>query len=200
MELEEIKIQWAEMSSVIEKQKKLTDSLIIKMTKSGYRNKINTILIPEIAGALACFTAFIFILLNFQQLNKWYLVVCGIIAGIILFILPVLSLKVLFKMRSLNIRDNNYMQSVMEYSKEKLNFVFIQKINFYMAAVLLLVALPVMGQLIGGKDLFKESRLWYFYAISFPFFYLFSKWVLKRYKRSAKEAENILLELKEQSL
>ena len=33
MELEEMKTLWGEMSMEIEKQKKLTDSLIIKMTQ-----------------------------------------------------------------------------------------------------------------------------------------------------------------------
>ena len=55
MELEEMKTLWGEMSIEIEKQKKLTDSLIIKMTQADYRNKISKILIPESIGAIICF-------------------------------------------------------------------------------------------------------------------------------------------------
>ncbi len=42
MEFEEMQSVWQEMSAEIEKQKKITDSIIIKMTKSNYRNKINS--------------------------------------------------------------------------------------------------------------------------------------------------------------
>ena len=54
-----------------------------------------------------------------------------------------------------------------------------------------------MGMLIGGKDLFTETRLWMWYVIGYPFFYLFARWVFKGYIKSAADAENILRELKD---
>ena len=85
----------------------------------------------------------------------------------------------------------------MEYSKGKIQFVFVQKLSFYLGSILMLAILPVMGQLIGGKDLFKETSLWIWYAIGFPFFYWFAKWVFKSYIKSTADAENILKELKD---
>jgi hypothetical protein len=52
-----------------------------------------------------------------------------------------------------------------------------------------------MGQLIAGKDLFIESRLWLWYAVSYSFFYSFSRWVFRKYAKVTKEAEDILKEL-----
>jgi hypothetical protein len=195
MELEEMKDLWGEMSAEIGKQKKITGSLIIKMTKADYRNKINKILVPELISALVAFVTVLFILINLQKLNTPYLLVCGIIAALILFILPLLSINAIRKMRSVNIMENNYKQSLLEYSKGKMQFVFVQKLSFYLGAVLMLVSLPVMGQLIGGVDFFKKTNLWLYYAVSFPFFYLFANWVFKYYIRSTKDAENILKEL-----
>ena len=125
------------------------------------------------------------------------MLVCGIISVLILFVLPLLSIKAICKIRSLNILDNNYKQSLLEYSKGKIQFVFVQKLSFYLGSILMLVILPVMGQLIGGKDLFTETRLWMWYAIGFPFFYWFAKWVFKSYIKSTADAENILKELKD---
>ena len=122
------------------------------MTRQNTGNKISKILIPEAIGALGCFAAILFILINFQKLNTWYLLVCGIISVLILFLLPLLSIKAICKIRSLNISDNNYKQSLLEYSKGKIQFVFVQKLSFYLGAILMLVILPVMGQLIGGMD------------------------------------------------
>jgi hypothetical protein len=195
MELEEMKALWSEMSVEIEKQKKLTDSLIIKMTKADYRNKINKILIPEAISAVVCFAAILFILINFQKLTLWYLLVCGIVSVLILFILPVLSIKAIRKIHSLNILDNTYKQSLLEYSKGKIQFVFVQKLSFYLGPILMLTILPVMGQLIGGKDFFKKIEVWYLYAIIFPFFYYFARWVFKSYNKITADAENILKEL-----
>ena len=195
MEFEEMKSLWGEMSGKIEHQKKITDSLIIKMTKSDYKNKIMKIFIPELIGALVCFVAAIYILFSFQKLDRWYLTVCAVVSILILILLPVLSFNAIHKIRSVNILDNNYKESLLEYSKGKRQFVFIQKLSFYLGAVLLLVVLPVMGQLIAGKDLFIETRLWLWYAIGYPFFYGFSKWVFRKYIKTTVEAEGILREL-----
>ena len=195
MEFEEMKSLWGEMSGKIEQQKKLTDSLIIKMTKSDYKNKIMKIFIPEMIGALLCFAAALYIIFSFQKLDRWYLIVCGMVSVFILILLPVLSFNAMHKIRSINILNNNYKQSLLEYSKGIRQFVFAQKLSFHLGAVLLLTVLPVMGQLIAGKDLFIETHLWLWYAVGYPFFYGFSKWVFRKYSKTVAEAEEILKEL-----
>lgn len=195
MEFEEMKSLWDEMSGKIDAQKKLTDSLIIKMTKVNYKNKILKIFIPELIGSLICFADAAYILVGFQKLDKWYLMICGVVTVLVLVLLPILSLNAIHKIRSVNILDNNYRQSLQEYSKGKQQFIFVQKLNFYLGAVLLLTILPVMGQLIAGKDLFIESRLWLWYAVGYLFFYGVSKLVFRKYAKATVEAEEILKEL-----
>jgi hypothetical protein len=195
MEFEEMKSLWEEMSGKFEQQKKLNDLVIIRMTKSDYKNKIMKIFIPELIGALTCFAAVLYILISFQKLDKWYLMACGVVSVFILVLLPILSFNAIHKIRSVNILNNNYKQSLLEYSKGKRQFVFIQKLSFYLGAILLLTVLPVMGRLIGGKDLFIETHLWLWYAIGYTFFYGFSKWVFGKYNKTAAEAEEILKEL-----
>ncbi|MFT3909201.1 MAG: hypothetical protein QM737_07205 [Ferruginibacter sp.] len=195
MQLEEMKTMWGVMSEEIEKQKTLTQSLIIKMTQSNYRTKINNILLPELISTLGCFVWVFYILINLEQFDKWYLLTCGVIAVALLIIMPVISLKAVYKIRHLNITGNNVKQSLHEYSKGKLRFVFIQKLSFYLGAILLVVIVPVTGKLIAKKDLFIETNLWLWYGIGFIFFYLFAKWVFKKYSRSVNDAENILKEL-----
>ncbi len=72
---------------------------------------------------------------------------------------------------------------------DKMQFVFVRKLSFYLGAILLLVTLPVMGKLIGGKDLFVTTHIWMYYVIAYPFFYAFSKWVFKKYTKSTNDAE-----------
>src|ERR1700722_9783584 len=115
MELEEMKAQWQQMSAGMEKQKSLTDTLIIKMTRLNYRDKLNKIWIPEAIGALVCFAAILFILTGLQSLNTPYLLVCGIVSAVVLLVLPVLSLRAVHRMRSINVLGNNYRESLAQY-------------------------------------------------------------------------------------
>ncbi|SHN20133.1 hypothetical protein [Mucilaginibacter sp. OK098] len=197
MELEEMKTIWGEMSAEIEKQKKLTDSLIIKMTQVNYRSKIGKIIVPEIIGSLVCVATALFIFINFQQLGIWYLQVCGVASAVISLLLALLSLRAVNKLSSINISNNNLKQALSDYSKGKIQFVFVQKLTFYLGAVLMLTILPVMCKLIDGVDLFKVTRLWMWYVVAFPFFRWFTTWVFKRYKKTIQGAENILKELAE---
>lgn len=197
MELEEMKTLWEEMTVEIEKQKKLTASIINKMTQTSYRNKINRILVPETIGSLFCLAEVLYILINIHKLNAWYLLGCGIVSVLILCLMPILSVRATYSIWSLNILENDYKKSLMAYSKAKIQFMFVQKLNFYFGALLIIVLLPVMGKLVGGKDFFSDTRLSFLYAIMFPFFYPMARWVFKKYTKSGNDAENILQELKD---
>jgi hypothetical protein len=123
MELDEMKSKWMEMSAEVEQQKKLTSSLIIRMTAVSYRNKLNKILVPEAIGALGGWAASLAILVNLQKLDTPYLMACGIISVVILFILPVLSIGAVYKMGSISIISGTYSQALAAYAKGKLRFV-----------------------------------------------------------------------------
>lgn len=197
MELEEMKTLWGEMSLEMEKQKKLTDSMIIKMTESRYHNKINRIVLPEGFGSFFCYVLVLCVVVNFQTLDSWYLMISGILTALILGIMPILSFRALRNLRSVNIARNNYKESLLQYSKGKIRFVQIQKLNFYLSALLFVVVLPVMVKLFGGSDLFKTTYLIYWYAVGFPFFYWFTKWVFNYYIKTVAHAEDILKELQD---
>jgi len=197
MELEEIKIAWEQMSAEISKQKKLTDSLIIRMTRLNYRNKTRKIILPETIGSIGCLVMAFFILLHFDGLHAWYLQVCGILTIFTLLLLPLLSFKSIHIIHSIRIQDNSYKEALLEYAQRKKKFVFFQKWNFYLGALLLVVILPVTGQLLGGKDVFRLNWVWLWYACSFIFFYFLANWIFKKYVSTLNEAQTILQELED---
>ena len=195
MELEEMKTLWAEMSAAVEKQKKLTDSIIIKMTQTNYSTKINRIFIPELIGSFVCFAMGLYILANFQKLNTWWMAAFGAAGVLILFLLPVLSLRTIHTLRSVNILQSNYKQSLQLYAKGKLQFIFVQKLSFYLSAVMMVLLFPVMCMILGVKEPFKHASLWIAYLIMFPLFYFLARWVFRKYIKMTGDAENILKEL-----
>ena len=148
-------------------------------------------------GSVVCAASVLYIVINFQKLNTWYLVVCGITALLILLALPTLSLKAIKKLYGINISRRNYKQSLAYYTNAKKQFVFAQKLTFYLGPILILAILPVMTMLIGDKDFFKVPNTWMVYTLSFPFFYPFAKWVFKSYSKTVADGENMLKELRE---
>ena len=196
MELEELRNEWQEMSKEIEKQKILTDKLIIDMTQKKYKNKLNSISIPETIGTVICFAAATYIFMNFSLLDTWYMQLSGIFTALFCIVLPILSLKSIFGMQKINISTSNYKQSLERFAKNKKRFVLIQKVSFYLNFVLVIVCLPVAAKLMNGKDLFLESKVWLWYVpFGFLFLYFFSKWVFRHYKKTTQSAEELLKDL-----
>ena len=132
MELEELRNEWQEMSKEIEKQKILTDKLIIDMTQKKYKNKLNSISIPETIGTVICFAAAIYIFINFSLLDSWYMQLSGIFTALFCIVLPILSLKSIFGMQKINISTSNYKQSLERFALNKKRFALIQKVSFYL--------------------------------------------------------------------
>jgi len=195
MELDEMKKLWTDMSAEREKQKLLTDQMVQNMTKSNYQSKLKKIRIPEIMGTTISIAAALYILMDMQQFNTWYLTGCGIISAIILVLLPFLSIRSVYRLQSVNISGVSYKETLLAYAKRKKEFVSVQKLAFILGALLVVVILPVMGKLIGGKDLFAESWLWIWYSIGFLFFSFYARYVFRHYMNSVSEAEVILKEL-----
>ena len=196
MELEDLRNEWQEMSIEIEKQKILTDKLIIDMTQKKYNNKLKSISIPETIGTVICFAAAIYIFMNFSKLDTWSMQLSGSFTALFCIVLPILSLKSIFGMQKINMSKSNYKQSLESFAKNKKQFVLVQKVSFYLNFILVIVSLPVAGKLMSGKDLFLESKvcLWYV-SFGFLFLYLFSKWVFKRHKKATESAEELLNDL-----
>jgi hypothetical protein len=150
----------------LNKVEKIPNALIIKMVQTNRRNKINSILVAEIIGGVVCFLAAIFILSSLKKLDNWYLLDCGIVSISGLVILLIVSIGWVRKM--LSIKGSSFFS-----------------LSFCLGAVLMLAVLPVMGKLIGGADLFKTTRLWFIYAIGFPYFYYFARRVGNCHRKAA---------------
>ncbi|WP_405206716.1 hypothetical protein [Aquimarina sp. LLG6339-5] len=199
MELEEMQNVWSEISGQLEKQKKLTDKMIMMMTQEQYRKKWNRIAYPEIFGTIICFGMALLILFNINTLETWYNMFFGISSAIILIILPILSLRSINKMSGINFYENSYRDTLVKYTKNKKQFQSLQKISYYLSFLLIFFILPVTSKILGGKDMFTGVKnLWpllVFIPIGITFFVFFAKWVKKCYGKNISDAEEILKDL-----
>lgn len=196
MELEEMKTLWGNMSQELDRQKLLTDQLVVEMTQKKYKDTLRGISLPETVGTLICFGMAIYVLLNFSKLDTWYLVLCGVISISFCIVLPIVSMKSILKMKKIDISRYSYKELLKQYAHEKNQFIKIQKVAYYLGFVFALVVLPVAGKLMKDKDLLLDSKLWIWYVpIAIIFHFLFSKWVYRYYSTVVKGAQKLLDDL-----
>ena len=189
------------MSDQLENQKKLTDKLIMEMTKERYKHKIGILSKYEGIGAVICFIAAILLILRFYELDTWYLLASGVFTVCYLIILPVVVLRSIRNMKSIELTNNNYKETLIAYAKKKRQFLLTQKVGVYLNFILLVVSLPVIIKVFKGKDiLITNINLVYWYIpIMVVFLILFSIWGYGKYKNVTDSAAHILEEFEDQS-
>ena len=196
MELEEMQKVWTEMSEQREKQAHLTDKLIIMMTRQQYKNRLSKIAIPETISSVVSFAGVLLILINFRKYDTGYIVACGIISAVILLVLPVLSLQSIHRMNNLHIGGNNYKQTLIEFAKGKRQFLFVQKLSFYLTFVLMIVLLPVILKIMNVKNIHIKPMVWFVYLpVTFLFFAFLARRVYGCYAGTTVRMENLLKEM-----
>ena len=197
MELEEMKVLWNEMSVEVEKQKTLTSKLIVEMTEQKFKNKLRKISIPETVGAVLCFLMALFVLVNFNKLDTWYLISSGIFTIAYLVLLPLFVLKSIGNMKRVNISENNYKQTIKDFAKSKKRFFFIQQLSQFLGVILIVTSMLLSAKILNDKDLLVmggKALIWTV-PIMMIFLYFFSRWGIKCYRNATKQAENLLNEL-----
>lgn len=201
MELEEMQATWSQMSDQLDNQKKITNKLIMEMTKERYKNKIGILSKYEGIGAVICFIMAILLISRFSELNTWYLLVSGIFTVCYMIVLPLIVLRSIRSMKSIDLTNNNYKETLIAYAKKKRQFLLTQKVGIYLNFILLVVSLPVIIKVFKGKDIFVTNiNLVYWYIpVMAVFLILFSIWGYGKYKNVTDSASHILEELEDTS-
>ncbi|WP_405382216.1 hypothetical protein [Maribacter sp. LLG6340-A2] len=198
MEIEELQSAWVQMSSQLEQQKKLTDEIILNMTKEKYQNKFKTVTIYETIGALICFGIALVILVKFGELNTWYLKLCGILTLAYMIILPVMVLKALKDLKSIDILNGLYKDNLARYIKRKNRLLRMQQWGMVIGIVGMLFILPTFSKISSDKDIFMEglkTLQWIFLTVVLAATICFCLWGYKAYVKLTKSAQKLLTEL-----
>jgi hypothetical protein len=197
MELEEMKTLWEAMSQKIEKQQTMTEKLILEMTKTRYKNRFAKITTFETMASVICFAMAFIVMLNFQKLDTWYLVVCGVFAIIFLVSIPIAVLQLWSKIRNLNIGVGNFKDVLNQYVHYKASMLRMQRISIYLNFPFLLIVFLLSNKIINNRDFIQEGISWFWLIPAFLFLYFFSRWGYRHYVKITNSAEDILKELEE---
>lgn len=198
MELEELQSAWVQMSEELSHQKKLTNQLILDMTKQKYQNKFSTITKYESIGAVVCFAVAFFVLLDFGKLDTWYLQICGVLTLSFLIVLPVMVLTTLKKIKNIDILNGSYKENLKFYLKTKNRLLRLQQIGIAVGFVGLLFIVPVTSKIISNKNVFLTSlktEQYVVFAITIIAMVFFCKWAYKGYVKVTQSAQELIQEL-----
>lgn len=196
MELEDLQSVWSEMSEQLEKQKKLTHKIIMEMTQQKYSNKFQKFMQYEGMGTVICFGMAMVLLFNFGKLDTWYFVLLGILALAFLVGLPIMVLRSIHRIKSVNIIEGSYKDTLINYARARKKLLFIQRLSIYLGFVFIFISLPLAGKLIRNEDLFLDSLTWLWYVpVMATFLYFFSRWAYKSYLRATEKAEALIRDL-----
>ena len=198
MELEELKSAWTQMSDELNHQKKLTNQIILDMTKQKYQNKFTTITKYETLGAVVCFVVAFFVLLNFGKLDTWYLQVCGLLTLSFLIVLPVMVLTTLKRLKNIDILNGSYKENLKFYLKTKNRLLRLQKIGITIGFIGLFFIVPVTSKIISNKNVFLTSlktEQHIVFAITLIIMVFFCRWAYNGYLKVTRSAQELLQDL-----
>lgn len=197
MELEEMQAAWTEMSGELAQQKKLTNELIMKMTQDRYRNTWSFLWNAERFASLVCYAFLIFLLVKFSLLDTLLLKVCGVLAAIIMAIIPILSLRSIKNIKEVNLSAATVKETISTYAAQKQKFLSFQKLNVALSFVFMIVSVPVTIKILNGRNLFTDfgNKLWVVIPFMLVFFIAIFWLIYKWYRHMFRQSQNLIDEV-----
>lgn len=197
MELADIQAAWNEMNTELKTQKRITNTMILEITKIKFSNKIGSIIKYEGLGTIILFAVSIFILANMDVFDTLAQKICAVISLFIMISLPLLSLSSIYRMNSINMGKRDFKNTIIEFTKRRSQFLLIQKWALLFSGILIFTLIPVSAKLLKGKDFFAgevNNTLW-FIPIGLLFLFFFGRWGYRCYIKITQDAQDILKEL-----
>lgn len=196
MELEEMKSHWQNLSVKVENHERIQKEILLEMTKTRFRRKMDGIRIPEIFGTLICFAYAAYLVYNFGKIDLWFnqtLAVANIFSFIIL---PVASLTTIWQMKLLQINHLATTDMLEQFRRAKRNFWRVQQSAVWLAGMMVLTLVPILDDIRGEEDNFLQAEFWMIYTpVSLVFLFFFSRYVLGKYRKIMQQSEDILKDI-----
>lgn len=195
MELEDLKNTWKATEASTEKRP-LTPVLINEITQARFHSSLKRVAYPELAGVVVCLLGAVFIALYLHTLSTLFLQGAGVLGILLLLVvsgISVLSIRQFGHPIDVNIP---YAEVLRKFAVQKIQFLRLQKANFLLSYLLLVVTVILLSGFFGGKDITRSRYFWTFSICGGYLFLLFySRWVSKYYNKALQHTEALLQEL-----
>ena len=194
MELEDLKNTWEATNAPAEKR--VTSAMMDDITQARYRSSLKRIAYPELAGVVVCLSAAIFLTLHLHTLGTIFLQGVGVLGILLLLAVSIISLLSIWPFGKPADVNTPHVEMLRKFAVQKIQFLQLQKANFLISYLLLVVTVVLLSGFFNGSNLTRSPYFWIFSICGGYIFLLFySRWVDKHYKRTLRQTEALLQEL-----
>ncbi len=157
MELEEMQSLWDDMNQKPEKKTGFPHLNISNMTQLKYNKKADIFKVGEIMGLLVAYTLAGIILYKFNVLDKWYLIICGIILVMYLLVMPLYTITGINRMKKIDLAKSSYKEVMEHFYSVKSRLKQAEKISYIASPFLFVASMAILTKIFIDKDLFSLS-------------------------------------------
>ncbi len=149
MELDDYKNTWKSTNSPVQNNSVPN----LQKMETTHRSKLKKIIIPEIAGGIICLAAAVVIIYYFKKLDSAFLQGTGILAILLLLVLPVISYLSTKNLSNAADVHKPYAATLKAFALQKVRFVKLQKLNVTLSYLLLVTIIVLLAHFFGDKDI-----------------------------------------------
>jgi uncharacterized integral membrane protein len=196
MELEEMQSLWDDMNQKPVKQKG-SHLNISNMTQLKYNKKAYIFKVGEIMGLLVAYTFAGIILYKFNTLDKWYLIICGIILVMYLLVMPLYTIAGIIRMKKIDLAKSSYKEVMEHFYSVKSRLKQTEKISFIASPFIFVASMVILTKIFTDIDFFAltfQLPMMLLIVLSFTGAILFNIWAFKKRVEQLQSVKQLLEE------
>lgn len=203
MDLDEMKSTWQELSAELDKQKTLTNDIILKMAHEKSKSSLGKMVKFESIGGLGMCVVLL-VGLFICSLNRSFdnvpLMICALLSAVLFIFSGYISWDFISKMKKVNLLENSIEESQKNYLAVKKASARYKKVGVYTSLPTILFFSPVVLKVFIGKDIFRNFStakddflimILLSVVIAVPLVYTLFKFYNKNMKATAEALEQV---------
>lgn len=156
MDLDEMKAVWSDLGDQLEKQKQLTQEVILKMTQEKSSSRLGRIIWMESIGITISVIFQVYLALNFHRLNDWLSITGGIVMTMIILTGIVFGSAIIRKARKINVIENTYSEVIRQFDEFRAMLRTYKKLGIWTNIIGPFMIIPVVYTLILDKNILDD--------------------------------------------
>lgn len=156
MDLDEMKAVWSDLSDQLDKQKKLNQDIILKMTQEKSSSRLGRIIRMETIGIIASIAMLIYLVWNFNRLEDWLSIVGGIGLLCIIILGIVYGTTIIRKAKSINVMTSSYSEVIENFDQFRALLRKYKKLSVRISIVSPVLVIPVSYTLLSNKNILDD--------------------------------------------
>ncbi len=156
MDLDEMKLAWSKMSDQLDKQKKLTSDIILRMTQEKSTSRLRRIILMESFGVIMTTIVLLIVVANFNRLENWAEVTGGIGTLLILTFAIIFGIRLIRQAQGINLFKHSFKETLNRFNAFTKLLGFYKRISIIINAASPIFMFPLAFGMFTDIDLLED--------------------------------------------